>query len=44
MAGIYALVSIPGKEQWTVLLNADTSKIYGDPSEYDPKTEILKLW
>lgn len=42
-AGIYALVSIPEKEQWTILLNSDTSKNYGDPSEYDVKTEAARF-
>lgn len=42
-AGAYALVTIPDKEQWTVMLNSDTSRIYGDPSEYDPATEVVRL-
>ena len=42
--GIYALVSIPGKEQWTILLNSDTSKIYGAPEEYDTKTEVVRFF
>ena len=43
-SGIYALVSIPEKDQWIILLNSDTSKIYGDPSEYDTKTEVVRLF
>jgi hypothetical protein len=42
-AGTYALVTIPDRQQWTILLNSDTSKSYGDPSEYDTKTEILRF-
>ena len=42
--GIYALVSIPGKEQWTILLNSDISKIYGAPEEYDTKTEVVRFF
>jgi tetratricopeptide (TPR) repeat protein len=42
-AGAYAFVTIPGEKEWTVLLNSDTSKIYGDPSEYDPATEAARL-
>ena len=30
-AGVYALVTIPRETEWTVMLNSDTSKIYGDP-------------
>ena len=41
--GIYALLTIPDKTQWTVLLNTDTSKSYGDPSEYDVKNEVLRF-
>jgi hypothetical protein len=42
-AGTYALVTIPDRQQWTILFNSDTSKNYGDPSEYDPKTEVLRF-
>ena len=42
-AGIYAFVTIPGKNEWTVLLNSDTSRIYGDPSEYDVANEVVRL-
>ncbi|HYF70195.1 MAG TPA: DUF2911 domain-containing protein [Ohtaekwangia sp.] len=42
-AGTYAFVTIPDRDQWTVLLNTDTSKIYGDPAEYDLKFEALRF-
>ncbi|NJM27004.1 MAG: DUF2911 domain-containing protein [Bacteroidia bacterium] len=28
---------------WTVLFNADTTKLYGHPSEYDPGTEAARI-
>src|SRR5687767_12600444 len=40
-AGAYALVTIPNEREWTVLLNSDTSKLYGDPSEYNQTTEAV---
>jgi tetratricopeptide (TPR) repeat protein len=40
-AGAYALVTIPNELEWTVLLNSDTSKLYGDPSEYNQTTEAI---
>lgn len=43
LAGAYALVSIPGEDKWTIMLNMDTSKVYGDPSEYDPSKEIVRM-
>jgi tetratricopeptide (TPR) repeat protein len=42
-AGAYALVTIPDEKEWTVMLNSDTSKIYGDPSEYDQKNEVISF-
>ena len=42
-AGTYAFVTIPGKNEWAVLLNSDASKSYGDPSEYNEKTEVLRF-
>ncbi len=42
-AGIYSLTSIPNRTEWTVLLNSDTSKIYGAPEEYDVRTEMVRL-
>jgi hypothetical protein len=42
-AGTYAFVTIPDRQQWTILLNSDTSKSYGDPSEYDIKTEVCRF-
>jgi tetratricopeptide (TPR) repeat protein len=40
-AGAYALLTIPDEREWTVMLNSDTTKLYGDPSEYDLKTEVI---
>jgi tetratricopeptide (TPR) repeat protein len=42
-AGSYSLTTIPDEKEWIVLLNTDTSKIYGDPREYDVKTEALRF-
>lgn len=42
-AGIYAIVSIPDEKEWIVMLNTDTSKVYGAPYEYDSKTEAVRL-
>jgi tetratricopeptide (TPR) repeat protein len=42
-AGAYALLTIPDTDKWTVLLNTDTSKVYGDPSEYNEKNEVLRF-
>ena len=41
--GIYAFLAIPDEKEWTVMLNTDTSKIYGDPREYDVKNEVVRL-
>ena len=41
-SGTYAILAIPDKKQWTILLNSDTSKTYGDPSEYDVRTEAVR--
>ena len=43
VAGAYALVTIPDQHEWMVLLNSDTTKLYGDPSEYDPATEVVSF-
>lgn len=43
LPGIYSVATIPTAKEWTIMLNADTSKIYGHPSEYDAKTEVLKF-
>ncbi|HEY3404394.1 MAG TPA: DUF2911 domain-containing protein [Ohtaekwangia sp.] len=40
-AGTYALVTIPDENEWTILLNSDTAKIYGAPYEYDKKNEVI---
>ena len=42
-AGAYALVTIPGEMEWTILLTSDTAKYYGDPSEYDVTREIVRM-
>jgi tetratricopeptide (TPR) repeat protein len=42
-AGIYNIGTIPDEKEWTVMLNSDTSKIYGDPSEYDKATEVISF-
>jgi hypothetical protein len=42
-AGAYAIVSIPGEKEWVMTLNSDTSKIYGDPSEYDMRNEVVRF-
>lgn len=39
--GAYALLTIPDEREWTVILSSDTTKLYGDRSEYDPKTEAI---
>lgn len=41
--GTYAFLTIPDVKEWTVMLNSDISKVYGDPSEYDVKTEIVNF-
>lgn len=42
-AGIYAVLSIPDTSEWIVLLNSDTRKAYGDPSEYDAASEVIRF-
>jgi len=42
-AGIYAIATIPGEKMWTFMLNSDTSKIFGDPSEYDQAYEVVRV-
>ena len=42
-AGAYALVTIPDEMEWRIMLNSDTSKLYGDPIEYDTKTEAISF-
>lgn len=41
--GIYAIVTIPDEHEWTVMLNTDTSKVYGDPSEYNITHEVVRM-
>ena len=42
-AGVYALLTIPSAGEWTVLLNSDTTKLYGAPSEYDVRREVVRF-
>lgn len=42
-AGAYALLTIPDEKEWTVLLNSDTSKIYGEPYEYEKENEVISF-
>jgi tetratricopeptide (TPR) repeat protein len=42
-AGIYALATIPSLKEWTILLNSDTSKIYGEDSDYDKRNEVARF-
>lgn len=42
-AGIYALLTVPGEKEWTVMLNTDTSKVYGAPEEYEVKNETVRF-
>jgi hypothetical protein len=42
-AGIYSVATIPDEKEWIVMLNTDTTKIYGEPYEYDVKTEALRF-
>jgi hypothetical protein len=43
LAGIYSIATIPDEKEWTIMLNSDTSKIYGDPGEYNINTEVLRF-
>jgi hypothetical protein len=40
-AGTYAIVTIPGKTEWTVIFNRDT-KLWTGP-EYDPAKDVLRV-
>lgn len=40
-AGTYSLLSIPGKNEWTIILNQDTS-LYGTDS-YDKKRDVARF-
>ena len=40
-AGTYALLTIPGKTEWTVILNRDTT-LYGTAA-YDPKKDVARF-
>jgi hypothetical protein len=37
------IVSIHDEQEWTVMLNSDTSKIFGHPSEYDVSKEVGRV-
>src|SRR5690606_21027783 len=41
-AGTYALLTIPGKDAWTVLLNSDT-KLRGGTGGYDEKKDVARI-
>ncbi len=40
-AGTYALVTVPGKDEWTVIFNKDT-KLWFE-TEYDPAKDVLRV-
>jgi tetratricopeptide (TPR) repeat protein len=42
-AGIYALATIPSSKEWTILLNSDTSKIYGEDSDYHKRNKVARF-
>jgi tetratricopeptide (TPR) repeat protein len=43
-AGTYTLVTIPNPAQWTILLNSNTKKIFGEQQDaYDIETEVIRL-
>jgi hypothetical protein len=41
--GAYALLTIPTTNHWTVILNTDTTKVYGRPDEYRTTTEVYRF-
>jgi hypothetical protein len=41
--GAYALLTIPHTNHWTVILNTDTTKVYGRPDEYRTTTEVYRF-
>jgi hypothetical protein len=41
--GAYALLTIPNTNHWTVILNADTTKVYGRPADYRTTTEVYRF-
>lgn len=43
-AGMYSLVTIPGEDRWSVMLNANTAKIFGAQQDgYDQETEVVRV-
>jgi tetratricopeptide (TPR) repeat protein len=43
-AGFYSLVSIPNPKQWTILINSNTKKIFGEQQDgYDIETEVARF-
>src|SRR5690606_10924876 len=43
VAGSYILVTIPGEQTWTVMLNANTSRLIVLDEEYDIATETARV-
>ena len=42
--GSYAIVTIPYSEKWTILLNSNTKKIFGEHQDgYDKETEVVRF-
>lgn len=41
--GAYALLTIPNANRWTVILNTDTTKVYGRPDDYRTTTEVYRF-
>jgi len=42
-AGAYAIVTVPDEHEWRVMLNSDTTKLYGAPSDYDEKSQVISF-
>lgn len=42
-AGAYALLTMPNTNRWTVILNSDTTKVYGRPDDYRTTTEFHRF-
>ncbi|MBT1685068.1 DUF2911 domain-containing protein [Dawidia soli] len=42
-AGAYALLTMPNTNRWTVILNSDTTKVYGRPDDYRTTTELYRF-
>jgi len=41
VAGTYSLLTVPGPEEWTIILNADT-KLYGS-KDYDREKDVIRF-